>query len=515
MPRCNLGVSALDAVTRSLEMSRRIVVQTIKTAIVVVLLLGVCYGAYVAINAPDPVLPPELDGWANGDNIDLKIDEGTAFDIPQLSNNSPDFEGLTPPNLSGGNSTANPSSTGLPQSNNVAANSLAAPPTLNLPDSKGTTKPEVSKDASAKSADLSLPDASKLSNNPASGLGNDVPKLPDLSLPPGVEGTSIPLPGASLATSSLPGSGVPSGAPVSTLASTGGTTNNSPLPEFPGLPSKDAANTPSGSNGFSLPGEASPPATNAATATASAAGATGASNSAPKQTFTAAREQAIKLANDGKLRDALALMSPYFNHIELTHEEHLDLIDLLDALAGEVIYSKRHFLESPFIVAAGDTLEAIANKYQISPETLAAINRMGDSKVVLAGTQMKVLRGPFRGEVNLTRGELTLFLGDLYAGRFPISVGKEPTPTEGTYKISDRRRDRSYVGSDSKFMPASDPRNPYGGYWMHLGNDICIHGSPASTSPEMEGAGCISLAPLDAKEVYSLLTQGSEITIKR
>ncbi len=45
------------------------------------------------------------------------------------------------------------------------------------------------------------------------------------------------------------------------------------------------------------------------------------------------------------------MMSPYFDHIELTHEEHLDLIDLLDALAGEVIYSRRHLLESKFIVA--------------------------------------------------------------------------------------------------------------------------------------------------------------------
>jgi LysM repeat protein len=191
------------------------------------------------------------------------------------------------------------------------------------------------------------------------------------------------------------------------------------------------------------------------------------------------------------------------------------LIDLLDALAGEVIYSKRHLLESPFIVSSGDTLESIANRFHISPEALARINLMGDSKVVLAGTQLKVLNGPMRADVNLTRGELTLFLHDLYAGRFPISVGKEPAPIEGSFQIVDRRRDRTYYGANSQVFPATDGRNPYGGFWMSLGKDMCIHGSPATTMPELASAGCISLAPLDAREVYTLLSLGSQVTIHR
>ena len=34
--------------------------QTIKTGVVVALLLAVCYGAFVALNAPEPALPDEL-----------------------------------------------------------------------------------------------------------------------------------------------------------------------------------------------------------------------------------------------------------------------------------------------------------------------------------------------------------------------------------------------------------------------------------------------------------------------
>ncbi|MGN6544399.1 MAG: L,D-transpeptidase family protein, partial [Aureliella sp.] len=302
------------------------------------------------------------------------------------------------------------------------------------------------------------------------------------SVPPGMP--SLSLPGADASKSSDSGASVPSATlPGSPLASTGGS---------------DASTAAGSSSG-----------------SAQAGGSQADKTPKPTQPYKVAREEALKLANDGKLRDALAKMSIYYNHIELTREEQLDLIDLLDALAAEVIYSKRHLLQHPFTVSAGETLEGIANRFHVSPEVLAKINLMGDSKIVLAGTQLKVLEGPFRADVNLTRGELTLFLGDLYAGRFPVSIGSDPAPTEGTYQVMDRRRDRTYYGAKSQILPATDPHNPYGGYWLSLGKDLCIHGSPEVASPELSNAGCISLAPLDARDVYSLLTQGSEVRIHR
>lgn len=71
--------------------------------------------------------------------------------------------------------------------------------------------------------------------------------------------------------------------------------------------------------------------------------------------------------------------------------------------------------------------------------------------------------------MSIGRQELTVFLGELYAGRFPVSFGKDPSPVEGTFEIVDRRRDRTYYGTGGKVIPAGDPRNPYGGYWLNLG----------------------------------------------
>ena len=69
-------------------------------------------------------------------------------------------------------------------------------------------------------------------------------------------------------------------------------------------------------------------------------------------------------------------------------------------------------------------------------------------------------------------------MGDYYAGRFPIAVGIDPAPVEGTYTIQDKQTGKTFYNrTGSPVMPGS-PANPYGNYWMDLGNQLCIHGSP-------------------------------------
>ena len=55
--------------------------QTIKTFVVVGLLLAVCYGAFVALNAPEVNIPEELEQWAQSTN-ERALQE---FEIPTLS----------------------------------------------------------------------------------------------------------------------------------------------------------------------------------------------------------------------------------------------------------------------------------------------------------------------------------------------------------------------------------------------------------------------------------------------
>jgi lipoprotein-anchoring transpeptidase ErfK/SrfK len=69
------------------------------------------------------------------------------------------------------------------------------------------------------------------------------------------------------------------------------------------------------------------------------------------------------------------------------------------------------------------------------------------------------------------------------------------------------------VGFDGRMIAGNDPNNPYGGWWISLGGEVSLHGSPAT--PSEKTAGCIALSPQDAKDVYGILSIGSEVKIRR
>ncbi len=235
------------------------------------------------------------------------------------------------------------------------------------------------------------------------------------------------------------------------------------------------------------------------------------SASAASQAYENAKEIAIEKANRGQLKEALATLSVFHNAKELTTAQRQDLLDLLDALAGEVVYSREHFLEIAYVAGKGETLEQISKRYQVPAELLARINAIEPNSPLSDGTKIKVVPGPFRAEVDLQRNELTVFVRDLYAGRYPISTGSDPQPKPGDYQVIDKQRDRNYYGTGAP-IAGTDPKNPYGGYWIDLGQELCIHGTSESGAGNQ---GCISLAPMDASDVFGMLARGSQITIRR
>ena len=229
--------------------------------------------------------------------------------------------------------------------------------------------------------------------------------------------------------------------------------------------------------------------------------------------FATAKENALKLAKDGKLKEALVMLTPQFRNPVISSSEHSDLLEILDALAREVIFSPRHLLKPAYTATATDTVDSVATMHKMTPELLTSINQLGNAKALVKGQQLKVLEGPFRGEVDLNRGEVTLFLNDMYACRFPASFGSDPVKV-GSYEVADKRLDRTYFAA-GKVIDANNPSNPYGGFWIDLGHDVCLHGSPEMETEDLKKAGCISLAPRDIADAYIMLTQGSQVTIRQ
>ena len=216
---------------------------------------------------------------------------------------------------------------------------------------------------------------------------------------------------------------------------------------------------------------------------------------------------------EGKFREALATLTPYYRSPDLDPEQQAQLLEWLDALAGKVIYSKEHLLASPHIVTSDrERLSDVAKKYGVSTPLLASINAdvVNNPAVLVPTTRLKVVPGPFRAEVDLASSEITVFLGKLYAGRFPFALGDEK-PAPGEYQVRETKMEQTYFGE--RVIPAGEPTNPYGQRWINLGDNACIHGSPAKgqTGPVR---GCISLSPQDAQDMAAILTVGSKVVIR-
>jgi len=242
-------------------------------------------------------------------------------------------------------------------------------------------------------------------------------------------------------------------------------------------------------------------------------------NSAAPFDFLAATQDASQMLEAGRLSDALLNLSQlWYGNDELAPDEEAQLLDVLDQVAGSVIYSQQHLLEPAYEVQPGDHLERIASSYNVPWQLLAKINGIADPQQLPVGTKLKVLRGPFDAVVDLDRHELVLMLNGRYAGRFAIGIGHDQTTPEGEFLVSEKVANPTYYGADA-MIGADDPANPLGERWIGLvqasdpgsKTGLGIHGTNDPTSIGRDDSkGCIRLSPTDVEDVFDILSAQSE-----
>lgn len=434
--------------------------QTLKTAIVVLLMMTVAYGCYVSLTAPPEPLP---------DGLEAMIEESGGFGELGIEAGLPDpltSEGSLASPDAGPQFSFSDSPTGTPA--DLGSDPGAAPTATAIPSLGGNSPSLALPKPDAISADVA-PDFSQ--NYPSTGTS-------DLSLP---DPRTVDL--------------------GSAVDAASGNQAASWNPENRGGPPAAEA---LGGSGLTLPNALPSDAAPVSPDAEIGSGNLGLANAIQTADRQFAAEQPA---------EALATLSLFYHSPELTEAERSALLSRLDPLAAIVIYSRRHLLETPHRVGPTETLMEVASRYELPWQLLANINAIEDPVTVLPGTELKVVRGPFRAEVDLARNELTIFLGELYAGRFPIKVGAEPTPQEGSYSVIDKQTSQTFYDRDGSPIPPEDPRNPYGNVWIGLGKQLCIHGSNDPTQPS--SVGCISLRSSDANDLFGILGQGSSVAIIR
>ncbi len=231
--------------------------------------------------------------------------------------------------------------------------------------------------------------------------------------------------------------------------------------------------------------------------------------------FTSFMQDVRRKLAENRLPEAHRALSLWYGDPELSPAQTQQVTELLDQLAGTVIYSSQPWIDSLHTVGANETLDQIAQQYKVPALLLARINGIGDSPVLQPGQQLKIIRGPFNAQVDLTTFELTLMLDGLYAGRFGIGVGGDPRRLVGSHTVLSKTRDPQYYGTQGT-IPPGDANNPLGKFWIGLTDQLGIHGTnrPENLHRNAE-QGSISLSDRDIDDVFSILSIGSRVIVRR
>ena len=219
----------------------------------------------------------------------------------------------------------------------------------------------------------------------------------------------------------------------------------------------------------------------------------------------------------GQLAPALRQLSSWYDDPRLSPAEKQQLNQLLDQVAGTVVYSTQHLLEAPYEVQPGERLEDIAQRYNVPWQLLAKINGIDDPQTLRAGERLKVMRGPFAAVISLDKRQLTLLLGDgSYAGRFNIGIGREHPPAEGRVRrLRQGRSTRSIAAPIVRSAAATRTIRSAtaGSAWAASWASTARTARTAIGRTDLPGS--ISLSPRDVEDVYDILSVGSKVIIRR
>ncbi|MGE3242676.1 MAG: LysM peptidoglycan-binding domain-containing protein [Pirellulales bacterium] len=482
---------------------------SIRPLVTITILVAVGVFFFTKLNEGPVPLPPEAD---------TTLEPAPVADVPPLA----------------ADSTASPL-TPAPSWSDPAAPSTAemSPAAPTVPPTSLTAEAPTAQSAAPEVEPAELPPIPELPPV-ATSDSTAAPTAPTPTDPSTAAAAPIPLP-ANIPVAQYPGDAAPTMPEVAQMTPPA-PLNTQPLAQSPdGMPLPPTAEAampatppvtpmmPAGDDRYgSLPVEAPLAATPTPPATAPAASAVPVAPapepSAP--TFASAWPEIQGALERQELVAAHAMLSRWYGNPSLTPAEAQQVETLLSQLAGTIVYSTEHRLEPPYTVKQGDTLQTIAEQYEVPWQLLAKINGIATPDNLQPGTQLKVIHGPFTAVVELDKSQLTLMLDGRYAGRFPASIEQGTTVSEGKWILEQKlvqptTQDSTVVSA--AYTPATVDhvlvlRNESP---SAAGATMAITGGSSTPSGPTAAAPGIRLSPRDVEEVADILSIGSPVTIRR
>ncbi|MGE5308752.1 MAG: L,D-transpeptidase family protein [Deltaproteobacteria bacterium] len=166
-----------------------------------------------------------------------------------------------------------------------------------------------------------------------------------------------------------------------------------------------------------------------------------------------------------------------------------------------------------YVVMAGDSLEKIARDHKTTVELIRKANNVSADRIY-PGMRLKVWNAPFTILVDKSENTLLLKCDEEVMKTYTVATGHDNCTPVGTFRIIEKITNPTWY-KDNKAIPASSPENILGTRWM--GFDKEGYGIHGTTLPDSLGkqatAGCVRMSNRDVEELYSIVPQGTEVTI--
>lgn len=223
--------------------------------------------------------------------------------------------------------------------------------------------------------------------------------------------------------------------------------------------------------------------------------------------------QAKDLELKGNFSEAKILYQKLINFYPNTKEMmrwQKKLEDLnMKLLFSPVVTSKSILRE----IKPGDTLTKIAKEFNTTVELIMRANRMIDDKLV-PGRKLKVWNSPFSILVDKSQNILILKSEEEILKTYIVSTGMNNSTPAGTFTITNKLINPTWFKAGA-VVAAGSADNLLGTRW--LGFNLPGYGIHGTTDPASLGKqvtqGCVRMANAEVEELFSIVPNGTEVTI--
>lgn len=164
-------------------------------------------------------------------------------------------------------------------------------------------------------------------------------------------------------------------------------------------------------------------------------------------------------------------------------------------------------------IKPGDTLHKIAKEFKTTIELLKKSNNFS-SETIVPGRKIKVWIATFSMLVDKSQNTLLLKTDEEIFKTYIVSTGANNSTPTGNFKIINKLPNPTWFKAGA-VVPAGSPQNILGSRW--LGLDLPGYGIHGTTEPQNLGKqitqGCVRMSNCDIEELYTIIPQGTEVTI--